>query len=97
MIFEWDNTKSHRNFRERGFGFDYAASVFMDPTLERADDRRDYGERRVQAIGRANNDILFVVYTDRGDIRHIISARRASKKERRLWQLFAELWNASVE
>jgi uncharacterized DUF497 family protein len=40
---------------------------------------------------------LFVVYTDRGDIRHIISARRANRRERRLWQLFAELWHSSGE
>ena len=95
MVFEWDDTKSHRTFRERGFGFDYAARIFMGATLERADDRRDYGERRIQAIGRASSDILFVVYTDRGDIRHIISARPANRKERRLWQLFAELWHVS--
>ena len=71
-------------------GFDYAVRIFADLTLESRDDRRDYGEIRMQAIGRINNDILFVVYTDRGDVRHIISARRANKKERRLWHSFAE-------
>lgn len=97
MVFEWDDTKSQRTFHERGFGFDHAARIFMGATLERGDDRRNYGERRIQALGRADSDILFVVYTDRGDIRHIISARRANRKERRLWQLFAELWHNSGE
>jgi hypothetical protein len=96
MLFEWDEAKSRRNLRERGFDFNYAASVFADLTLERRDDRRDYGEVRMQAIGRAGVDILFVVYTDRGDVRHLISARRANKKERKLWYSFAERWTASA-
>jgi uncharacterized DUF497 family protein len=92
MLFEWDEAKSRRTFRQRGFGFDYAAGIFGDLTLEQRDDRRDYDEIRMQAIGRVGNDILFVVYTDRGDVRHIISAQRANRKERRLWHSFAERW-----
>jgi len=97
MLFEWDEAKSQRNLNERGFCFEYAARVFLGPTLERPDNRREYGEVRIQAIGRVIDDILFVVYTDRGDARHIISARLASRKERRLWQSFAEQWKASAE
>jgi uncharacterized protein len=92
MLFEWDEAKSRRTFRQRGFGFDYAAGIFGDLTLEKRDDRREYGEIRMQAIGRIGNDILFVVYTDRGEVRRIISARRANRKERRLWHSFAERW-----
>jgi uncharacterized DUF497 family protein len=77
--------------------FEYAARVFLGPTLERPDNRREYREVRIQAVGRVIDDILFVVYTDRGDARHIISARLASRKERRLWQSFAEQWKASAE
>lgn len=94
MLFEWDEAKSRRNLNERGFGFEYAV---LSPTLERLDNRRDYGEVRIQAIGRVIDDILFVVYTDREDARHIISARLASRKERRLWQSFAEQWKTSAE
>jgi hypothetical protein len=97
MLFEWDEAKSRRNLNERGFGFEYAARIFLNPTLERLDNRRDYGEVRIQAIGRVIDDILFVVYTDREDARHIISARLASRKERRLWQSFAEQWKTSAE
>ena len=97
MIFEWDEAKSRRTLRERGFGFDYAAGIFSGPTLERQDERRDYGEVRIQAIGRAATDILFVVYTDRDDARHIISARRANRKERVSWLRFAERWPTSAE
>jgi uncharacterized DUF497 family protein len=90
MFFEWDDAKSRRNLHERGFGFDHAATIFIGPTLERADNRREYGEVRIQAIGCAGDNILFVVYTDRGDVRHLISARLANRKERRLWQSFIE-------
>jgi uncharacterized protein len=95
MLFEWDEAKSKRTLSERGFGFDYAARIFLGPTLEKQDDRRDYGEVRVQAIGRVGDDVLLAVYTDRSGARHIISARLASRKERKSWQTFAEQWRAS--
>ena len=97
MLFEWDDAKSQRNLLERGFGFDHAATIFLEPTLEVRDNRRNYGEIRVQAIGRAGDDILSVVYSDRGEVRRIISARLTNKKERKLWQLFIERWSKSVE
>ena len=90
MLFEWDEAKSRRTYRERGFGFDYAVRIFDGLTLENRDNRRDYGEVRIQAIGRVERQILFVVYTDRADARHIISARLANRKERKLWHAFAE-------
>ena len=96
MIFDWDEAKSLRTLRERGFGFDYAAGIFSSLTLEKQDDRRDYGESRIQAIGRVNDDVLFVVYTNRNEVRHIISARRANRKERKLWQSFVERWSKSA-
>jgi len=96
MLFEWDEAKSRRTFNERGFGFEYAARIFLGPTLERQDNRREYGEVRIQAIGQVDADILFVVYTDRRDVRHVISARLANRKERRLWQAFATQWKASA-
>jgi uncharacterized DUF497 family protein len=92
MLFEWDEAKSRRNLSKRGFGFDYAARLFLGPTLEKRDTRRDYGEVRMQAIGQVGDDVLFVVYTDRGSARHIISARLANRKERRSWQSFVEQW-----
>ncbi|HEY7246070.1 MAG TPA: BrnT family toxin [Xanthobacteraceae bacterium] len=97
MLFEWDEAKSGRPFHGRGFGFDYAARIFESLTLEGQDTRRDYGEVRVKAIGRVDKDSLFVVYTDRADVRHIISARKANSKERKLWHAFVERWSASVE
>jgi uncharacterized DUF497 family protein len=95
MLFEWDEAKSQRALSERGFGFDYAARIFLGPTLEKEDIRRNYGEVQMQAIGQVGRDILFVVYTDRGNTRHLISARLASRKERRSWHSFIEQWKVS--
>jgi uncharacterized DUF497 family protein len=86
--FEWDDAKSDQNWRRRGFGFDYAAYVFDGPTIEAADERHAYGELRIRAIGQVDQNILVVVYTDREQTRRIISARRANRKERQLWQSF---------
>ena len=77
------------NRRERGFGFDNAVLIFDGPVQTAIDDRRDYGEERLIAIGEADGDVLVVVYTDWGNVRRIISARRANRKERETWRSFA--------
>ena len=86
MRFDWDRDKHEWNRSERGFGFDFAALIFGGDTIEWPDDRQDYGEVRVRAIGEADELVLHVVFTDRGDVRRIISARLASRKERDRWQ-----------
>lgn len=87
--FAWDPGKSEENLRERGFDFAFATLVFERPTLEREDDRRDYGERRMVAIGLAHDIALTVVYTDRTEagvvVRRIISARRSDRHERQTY------------
>ena len=91
MRFEWDEAKSEANFEERGFDFEFASLVFDGPTLEVEDRRKDYGERRVVAIGVADGLHLTVVYTDRASAsgqltRRVISARRSSRHERKVYQ-----------
>jgi uncharacterized DUF497 family protein len=87
--FEWDPSKSARNLRDRGFDFDFATLIFEGPTLEREDTRRDYGERRVVAVGIAQGIPLTVVYTDRAGgaeiVRRIISARVGDRHERQAY------------
>ena len=67
-----------------GIAFEGAVRIFEGPTVERVDDRFDYGERRVYAIGLVNGLEITVIYTDaRDDERRIISAWRAEPPERR--------------
>lgn len=87
MRFTWHPGKSAENLRRRGFDFAFATLIFDGPTLERHDDRRDYGERRTIAVGLAQGIALTVVYTDRTDAtgevtRRLISARRSNRRER---------------
>ncbi|MGD0188641.1 MAG: BrnT family toxin [Roseiarcus sp.] len=72
MDFEWDEAKSSRNLRERGFGFDFAALIFETRVLEARDDRADYAEDRIIAIGEADGVVMIVVYADRQNARRII-------------------------
>ena len=87
--FTWDLRKSERNLRERGFDFEFATQVFDGQTVEREDTRRDYGERRVIAIGRWRDITLTVVYTDRAGVggteRRIISARVSTRRESQVY------------
>ena len=85
MNFDWDSAKSERNRQERGIGFDFATLIFEGGTMEWPDDRRDYGEARLRAVGEVDGIVLHVVFTDRGDKRRIISARVANRKERNQW------------
>ena len=94
-LFTWDQQKSEANLADRGFDFDFASAIFAGPTLEREDTRRDYGERRMVAIGIADGIALVVVYTDRATSgglieRRVISARRASTKERTAYEAAIE-------
>ena len=88
MEFEWDPVKASRNVEQHAVDFDTAAEIFDDPNLLVVIDSRTYGERRYQAIGASRGVILFVAYTMRGDdVRRIISARRASHRERAAYSL----------
>ena len=91
MKFAWDKLKCEQNFLTRGFGFDFAALIFSGLVIEATDNRLDYGEVRIRAIGQVQDFVLVVVYTDRGDTRRIISARLANRKEHALWHSFAKL------
>jgi uncharacterized DUF497 family protein len=54
LRFTWDHRKSADNLLVRGFDFEFATFIFDGRTLEREDIRRDYGERRIVAIGYAD-------------------------------------------
>ena len=82
---EWDEEKSQRNDMVRGFDLAYAAQLFRGAYVEEESRTRGFGERRFVAIGVVDGLILTVVWTPRNTARRIISARRASRKERRYY------------
>jgi uncharacterized DUF497 family protein len=84
MDFEWDEAKARSNLAKHGIDFEDAARVFLDPRLRQAEDlRRNYGERRWIAVGMVDESMMSVVFTWRGGACRIISARRATRAERR--------------
>ena len=82
MDAEWDEKKRLSNIEKHGVDFDDAASIFEGPTVDLPSRKLDYGEERFAVLGEADEKILFVVYTWRGDRRRIISARKAGSDER---------------
>ena len=89
MRFRWDSRKSEANLDERGFDFAFTTLIFDGPTLERHDNRQDYGEMRIVALGIADGIPLTVVYTERAEggeiVRRIISARVSDRRERKAY------------
>ena len=85
MVFEWDEEKEWENIRDHGVNFKDAAQAFYDYfRMERRDDDSSAGEERRQTMG-FYKDVLFVVYTERGESTRIISARIAEPFERRIY------------
>jgi uncharacterized DUF497 family protein len=90
MGFEWDAAKNRANLAKHGIDFQAAIRIFEGPMLELPDNRRDYGEMPVIAIGAIDGREYTIVYAHRGGDRRIISARRAHEKERKAYrQIFA--------
>ena len=83
--YEWDSDKEAANIRKHGIDFDTAILVFEDEfRVEWYDAAHSGTEDRYNTIGMVS-DVLFVVYTERGKRSRIISARLATKAERRLY------------
>ena len=83
---EWDSRKEQANLRKHHFDFTSASLIWAGPVIEKIDDRREYRETRIIAIGEAAGCIIVVVYTWRGQDRRIISARKANSREKRLFE-----------
>lgn len=78
-----DPAKRAKTLDERGLDFFDAAEVFAGPTVTLEDIRRDYGEDRFQTYGTLAGRMVQVVWTPRGDERHVISMRHCHERESR--------------
>ena len=85
--FEWDDAKSDACFAQRGFDFAYAIRVFLDSDRIVGRDRRwDYGEDRYWLLGTIEGRVFVVIYTVRGSVIRIVSARKANRREVREYE-----------
>ncbi|KJV04962.1 BrnT family toxin [Methylocucumis oryzae] len=86
MKYTWDTEKNAANLKRHKIAFEDAKRIFENPTVEKIDNRFDYGEVRVYAIGLVNGLEITVIYTDRANNeRRIISAWRSEPHERRTY------------
>ena len=77
----FDPKKRDWNLAERGLDFAEAEEVFAGETADAIDDRFDYGEVRVVSAGYLRGRMVIVVWTSRGEDRHVISMRKANERE----------------
>ena len=85
LTFEWDTNKAATNLAKHAVGFPEASTVFGDAlSLTIPDPAHSQAEERFIILGRSHRGrLLVVVHTERGDNIRIISARPASRRERK--------------
>ena len=86
MRITFDPAKRDWTLINRGLDLLDAPKVFAGPQLQFEDARFDYGETRLVTVGLLVGRMVILVWTPRGDARHIISIRKANEKEQRRYQ-----------
>jgi uncharacterized DUF497 family protein len=86
----FDPTKDERNIAERGISFSAAEDFEWSTALIAEDLRKDYGERRFQALGLIAGRLHAVVFTPRVGKVHVISLRKANGREVRRYETQAK-------
>ncbi len=87
IIFEWHVEKAHINRQKHGVDFGAACEAFFDPFLVVLDDEIVDDEQRGALLGLTEQwQLLYVVYTLRGDTLRLISARLATNAERKIYE-----------
>jgi uncharacterized protein len=82
----FDPPKRDLALRHRGLDFARAEALFAGRTATVVDNRRDYGEIRFVTAGHLDGRLVVVVWTQRGEARHIISMRHCHAKEEEIWR-----------
>ena len=87
MQYEWDPPKARANAKKHGVRFADAVTALEDDRAITVEDPDSEGERRFVSLGTdANGQLLVTVFTLRADTIRIISARKASKRERQRYE-----------
>ena len=86
MEITFDPAKRDLTLKHRGLDFARAAELFAGQTATVVDDRFDYGETRFITAGLLDDRLVVMVWTQRGEARHIISMRHCHAKEEEIWR-----------
>lgn len=79
--FEWNGEKAKSNLRKHGVDFEFAKRFQFSTALERLDDRENYAEDRIVAIGFIGHTLFTLIYTERSDQIRVISLRKSTTTE----------------
>ena len=91
MGFESDPTTDQLNLDNHGVSLGLASDLDWDAALLWIDDRRESGETRILALAPWTSILYYVAFVDRGNVRRVISLRRANRREvRRYVQVFEQ-------
>ncbi len=85
MKIEFDSAKRHKTLLERGLDFADAKNVFEGVHFTAQDSRVDYEEDRFITVGWLSAQLVVLVWTPRGEVRRIISMRKANDREKTLY------------
>jgi uncharacterized DUF497 family protein len=87
MKFEWDSAKNIANIRKHNIDFNDAIAIFKHTVISSIDTRDNYGEERWISIGHMQCLTIVIVYVEYvNDIIRIISARKATKREKQYYE-----------
>ncbi|MCZ4065702.1 BrnT family toxin [Oxalobacter aliiformigenes] len=81
MDIEYDPNKNEKNIRERGLSFEKVHEFDFDTAIYYMDDRKDYGEKRIIAIGKIHERVHVLVFKSIDNGIRVISFRKANKRE----------------
>lgn len=84
-VITWDERKQRMNLKRHGFDFIDAEEVFQGVTYTYEDDRFSYVEQRYVTLGLLRGNAVSIVHTEEGDHIHVISMRKATKREREIY------------
>ena len=90
MNIEFDQAKRDRTLLERGLDFARADEIFAGIHFTGEDARVDHQEKRLISIGWLDKRLVVLVWTPRGDIRRVISMRKANEREKALFARYLE-------
>jgi uncharacterized DUF497 family protein len=90
MNLEFDQAKRKKTLQERGLDFARAVEVFGGLHFTGQDKRMEYEEDRFITVGWLDGSMIVMVWTPRGEVRRIISMRKANDREKTLYASYLE-------
>lgn len=90
MKLEFDQAKRKKTLQERGLDLARAVEVFDGIHSTGQDKRVDYEEERFITVGWLDDHLIVMVWTPRGEVRRIISMRKANDREKTLYASYLE-------